>query len=151
MSIAVFDLDGTISDSRQRVHLLKDLNDPLRWRKFYAASKQDAPIQGTISVFCALIKAGVDVRIWTARSDEVRAITNDWLAEHTGILPHRFQLRMRPVGVRTPDYILKKEWYDELSEREKKQVLLVFEDRTRVVNMWRGLGIQCMQVAPGDF
>ena len=30
-------------------------------------------------------------------------------------------------------------------------VLGVFEDRDRVVKMWRDLGITCFQVAEGDF
>ena len=29
--------------------------------------------------------------------------------------------------------------------------ILAFEDRERVVDMWRRNGIQCCQVAPGDF
>jgi hypothetical protein len=27
----------------------------------------------------------------------------------------------------------------------------VLDDRDQVVTMWRGLGLTCLQVAPGDF
>ena len=30
-------------------------------------------------------------------------------------------------------------------------VFLVVDDRQKVVNMWRDLGLTCVQVAPGDF
>jgi hypothetical protein len=31
------------------------------------------------------------------------------------------------------------------------EVLCVFDDRDKVVKMWRENGINCFQVAPGDF
>ena len=41
-----------------------------------------------------------------------------------------------------------------LKERIRKdgyEPFLVFDDRQRVVDMWRRNGIQCCQVAPGDY
>lgn len=32
-----------------------------------------------------------------------------------------------------------------------RPVQMVFEDRARVVDMWRKRGVLCAQVAPGDF
>jgi hypothetical protein len=34
---------------------------------------------------------------------------------------------------------------------DKGKVLLVVEDRTRVVQMWREEGLVCLQCAPGEF
>ena len=34
---------------------------------------------------------------------------------------------------------------------KKDRILCVFDDRTKVVNMWRDNGLSCFQVAPGDF
>jgi hypothetical protein len=57
---------------------------------------------------------------------------------------------MRPQGSHTPDDVLKKAWLDEL-QAEGKSVMCVFDDRDKVVKMWRDNGITCMQVNYGDF
>jgi hypothetical protein len=48
------------------------------------------------------------------------------------------------------DAIVKKEIYEE-KIADHHDVLCVFDDRQLVVEMWRELGLTCMQVAPGDF
>lgn len=32
-----------------------------------------------------------------------------------------------------------------------ERLVATFDDRTRVVEMWRGCGVTCFQVAPGEF
>jgi len=59
-------------------------------------------------------------------------------------------LRMRKNGDYTPDDVLKKAWLDELFP-DKGYILCVFDDRDKVVNMWRREGLTCFQVAPGNF
>ena len=56
----------------------------------------------------------------------------------------------RAVGDRRPDVVVKKELYRRHIE-PRYRVLCVLENRSRVVEMWRGLGLTCLQVAPGDF
>jgi hypothetical protein len=34
---------------------------------------------------------------------------------------------------------------------DKSDILCIFDDRDKVVKMWRSNGIACFQVAPGDF
>ncbi len=66
---------------------------------------------------------------------------------------------MRPHGDYTPDEVLKSDWCDEYrlvprGARElpdDKPVALVFDDRDKVVRMWRERGFRCLQVAPGNF
>ena len=48
------------------------------------------------------------------------------------------------------------DWYtpkgnDAMSDEDKKRLICIFDDRNKVVNMWRSLGITCLQVANGDF
>jgi len=47
-----------------------------------------------------------------------------------------------------PDDVLKQNWLNDL---DKKDILCVFDDRQKVVDMWRNNGLSCFQVAPGDF
>jgi hypothetical protein len=60
---------------------------------------------------------------------------------------------MRPTGkdwMFKPDDQLKQNWLDDLFP-DKSNIVCVFDDRDKVVNMWRKNDITCMQVAPGDF
>lgn len=141
----IFDLDGTLADCEHRRHLVRK-NDP-DWRAFFAACVDDTPIQAvidTLHAFNADILGSHKVEIWSGRSEEVRAETEQWLFD-VGIRGNK--LRMRPVCDQTPDEILKKQWLDE----EPVKPDLVFDDRNKVVDMWRANGIICCQVAPGDF
>jgi hypothetical protein len=46
--------------------------------------------------------------------------------------------------------VLKKQWLDELI-LQGHEILCVFDDRDKVVKMWRENGISCFQVAEGSF
>ena len=50
----------------------------------------------------------------------------------------------------TPDEVLKKRMLDK-HIADKNDVLCVYDDRQKVVDMWRNEGLLCCQVAPGDF
>ncbi len=57
------------------------------------------------------------------------------------------------VGVQfkfMPDDQLKKLWLDQLFPNTD-DVLCVFDDRDKVVKMWRENGLSCLQVAEGNF
>lgn len=140
----VFDLDGTLADCEHRLHHIKKPNlGPADWDIFFAACGEDSPIEHAINVAHALHKVGFHVEIWSARSDQVRSETEEWLDRHClQLLP----LRMRRAGDHRNDDILKAEW---IAEHGKPD--LVFEDRARVVKMWRDMGVPCFQVAAGDF
>lgn len=138
----VFDLDGTLALTEHRSHHLQ--NDPKDWRGFYAACDRDAPCWPIINTMESLIACGHDVEIWSGRSDEVWQPTFDWFVRHGVTLP---TILMRAEGDHTPDDRLKKQWLDACGRKPD----LVFEDRARMVAMFRGEGIVVAQVAPGDF
>jgi phosphoglycolate phosphatase-like HAD superfamily hydrolase len=140
MAFFVFDLDGTLADCSHRLHHL----DAKDWRGFFAACGQDVPIPHAIEVMLTLAD-GHDVEIWSGRSDEVRAETRAWL-EINGINPGHLTF-MRKAGDRRPDDVVKREFLAKSNRRPD----LIFDDRDRVVAMWRAEGIPCFQVAPGAF
>ena len=43
------------------------------------------------------------------------------------------------------------EFLPDLTSKKKKEIICTFDDRDKVVNMWRENGLTCMQVAPGNF
>ncbi len=66
------------------------------------------------------------------------------------------ELHMRPTGAKDgngnklPDYLVKYDLFNE-NIRGKYNVRFVLDDRNQVVNLWRALGLKCLQVQPGDF
>ena len=56
------------------------------------------------------------------------------------------------LGQYMKDDLLKKGWLNDIFPGEKKdRILCVFDDRDKVVKMWRDEGLTCMQVAEGAF
>lgn len=135
----VFDLDGTLADISHRVHFVRGTRCP-DWNAFFASCVDDMPNLHVIDTFKAHLDAGHKVRVWSARSDVVRKETEDWLLRY-GIDPCFLQ-HMRADGDNTPDAVLKRHW---LMQEEVKPDI-VYDDRQRVVDMWRSEGIPCFQV-----
>jgi len=152
MPLVIFDLDGTISDASHRQWMVSKTraDAPPNWREFYEAAVWDAPKRATIAVASALHTCGHELWLFSGRSDEVLAQTMEWL-ERQEIRRLFSQFRFRAAGDFTPDPKLKRAWYDQMSDDDKHRLLLVFDDRDRLVNMWRELGVTCFQVAWGDF
>ena len=140
--LIVFDLDGTLADVEHRRHHLQ--RPKPRWDRFFAACTEDGLIEGVALAFAAHQQAGHRVEIWSGRSDAVRAETEAWLDRH-GLRPDR--LLMRRDRDHTPDEVLKEGWLDAADRRPS----LIYDDRNKVVAMWRRRGLTCAQVAPGDF
>ena len=94
--LAVFDLDGTLSDARHRQHLLE--RTPRDWKGFFAAAPEDPPLPEGVDL--ALRSAeDCEVVYLTGRPEQCRRDTLDWLARHG--LPEG-RLWMRPGNDRRP-------------------------------------------------
>jgi phosphoglycolate phosphatase-like HAD superfamily hydrolase len=150
----IFDLDGTLADGTHRTHhLFQEVRDYSSWRKFYAECHDDKPIWSVINTMEHLRSCGSDVWIFSGRSDEVWEKTVRWLEEYTSFREAELILKlvMRPAGNTEQDHLLKKGWYENMLEVDRKRLVAIFDDRQRVVDMWRSLGLTCFQVAPGNF
>lgn len=151
----IFDVDGTLALIDHRVHFLDHNDNPNRWREFYAACDKDEPNKPVITILNNLLLLGADVLLFSGRSEEVRDKTVNWLAENTALMS--FQLReegfltMRQEMDYTPDDILKETWLENMLVDDRRRIAAVFDDRDRVVSMWRRKGITCFQVAEGKF
>jgi hypothetical protein len=154
--IYVFDLDGTLALIDHRRHWLDkeqhpELSTDERWRRFFADCVNDEPNLAVIRVLHAIHRGdkGARIIIFSGRSDEVREQTEAWLERNGLTLSYEYdELRMRPAGDFTVDEELKRAW---LAEMDKSDIVAVFDDRDKVVSMWRSEGVPCFQVAPGGF
>lgn len=144
-NIAIFDLDGTLALIEHRRHFVE--GEKKNWPAFFAACVDDQPNQPVIEVLSALAMAGSEIWIVSGRSDEVLQQTLAWFDKYN-IGYH--QILMRKAGDYRADDIVKREWLTN-GTIPKERVAMVFDDRARVVDMWRSEGLTCLQVAPGDF
>ena len=172
----IFDLDGTLALIEHRRHYVDrpslkcydcgganrsncvqcaDLDEGFKpdWTAFYAACHLDEPNKPVIATLNRLHQAGADIWIFSGRSDEVREKTVSWLTKHVRLWEYQIDacLCMRRAGDYTPDDVLKKQWLDNMLVEDSQRLVAVFEDRDRMVAMWRAAGVPCFQVAPGDF
>jgi hypothetical protein len=144
--IYIFDLDGTIAlNGHRQHHLLKEKKD---WDAFHAACHLDQPNHAVIHTMRMLIDQKAMLYIWSGRMANVLGKTRQWLATHE--VPYN-ELRLRPVGDHSDDRELKMGYLNDLTNSERDRIVAVFDDRDKVVKMWRGLGLTCFQVAEGNF
>jgi hydroxymethylpyrimidine pyrophosphatase-like HAD family hydrolase len=151
--VVIFDLDGTLADIEARRKLCTLENGKIHWGKFFDPKniEMDLPNWPVIETFKALQNAGFRCIIFSGRGAATRTATVAWLNKF-GIVPDI--LKMRPLNSFTPDEILKRDWLNSLETDHgiaKQDILCIFDDRDKVVKMWREEGMTCMQVAPGAF
>lgn len=145
----IFDLDGTLALIDERRALATFPDGKMNWKAFFNPVNigLDKPNWPVINTFKALQLAGFTVGIFSGRDDISREVTIDWLATY-GIKPAF--LKMRKNGSFTPDDKLKKLWLDDLI-KDGHNIMCVFDDRDKVVKMWRDNGVSCFQVEYGSF
>lgn len=138
----IVDVDGTVA-----------LNTS--GRSYYgeglARVSEDSPFEHVVESVAQERAAG-NVIIWlTGRDDEggCRADTRAWLLKHAGA-HHGDPFFQRPPGDKRKDAVVKREIFD-AEIRDNYDVRRVYDDRNQVVQMWRSLGLTCLQVAEGDF
>lgn len=132
----IVDIDGTIATRTDR--------GPFEYDKVFS----DAPKPDVVEVVIALWRAGHEIIFVTARDDSCRLDTHRWL-QWNGLPPFK-NLYMRETGDIRSDGVVKREIYETFIKPEY-DVLCVLDDRQRVVDMWRSIGLTCLQVDYGDF
>jgi len=151
----IFDLDGTIADIEERRKKCTYVHDRMDWDCFFDPEniKLDKPNTRVITMMQAFAEAGYKIAILSGRSKATSRTTRLWLSKHK--VPFHI-LKMRPTSNKwkwMKDDKLKQYWLDDLWPGEYKysKIIAVFDDRDKVVNMWRDNGLRCCQVAPGNF
>lgn len=142
--IIIFDLDGTLSLCGHRRHFVEGKEK--NYEFFFNACINDPPNKPVIKIFKTLRRMVNKIFILSGRSDIVRRKTVDWLIIND-ISPD--YLFMREDGDSTPDDVLKEQWLKIL--QKDYEIEMVFDDRQKVVDMWRRNDITCFQVADGNF
>lgn len=131
----IVDIDGTIADTSGR--------SPFN----YSMVSQDKPVTHIIDLVNNYYHAGYRVILVTGRDSACRADTEEWLRANSV----RYEdLYMKEFGSREPDTSFKESiFWDHIYDHYN--ISLVLEDRTRMVDHWRAMGLNCLQVKDGDY
>ena len=149
MKTVIFDLDGTLALIDKRRALAAKPDGKINWKTFFNPENiiLDEPNVPVIEMAKMLKKQGHSIVIFSGRDSISKVETILWLQKFG--VPFDV-LKMRPQGTFTPDDTLKQNWLDQLFP-DKSDVLCVFDDRDKVVKMWRENGLTCFQVDYGNF
>ena len=162
----IFDLDGTLANIDARRKLATKPNGKLDWDVFFSSTNilLDVPNEPVVKMAQMFAENYFNVVIFSCRNDRSFHTTRSWLSRHR--VPFQ-KLIMRPDkflkwgdkiadgNIATqdmrfmPDEILKKHMLDLFVDIN--DVLLVVDDREKVVVMWRNLGLNTFQVGDGNF
>ena len=170
--IVIFDLDGTLAiiDRRREISgKTKDgkVTDKINWNEFFNPGNIafDEPNEPVIELAQMLKDKGYKIFIFSGRNDRMYERTVEWLEwndvpyDLLVMRPDKFHCKTWPVAEGNPatpdmrympDEKLKKAMLDEFVE-DIKDVYLVVDDRQKVIDMWRSLGLNTWQVAEGNF
>ena len=134
----ICDLDGTLCLFEK-----EDKSKP-NYRSPYNASTCENDILN--EVVAGIIK-DKNVIFVSGREDVYRGPTLRFLEKHNIVFQKLF---MRKTGDNRKDSIIKEEIYRNLIE-PNYNIEFVLDDRNQVVDMWRRIGLTCLQVADGNF
>ena len=134
----IVDLDGTLAVNRNG-------------RSFFDESRvgEDEVSEQINTLVDAMYKSGISPIFVTGRSSNCETKTLNWL-KWVMRGHHSTLLYMRKAGDMRDDVIVKREIYEKYI-KDNYDILFVLDDRSKVVKMWRSLGLQCLQVHAGDF
>jgi len=152
MKNVIFDLDGTLALIDDRRKQSTKPNGKMDWDKFFDPKmiQLDDPNPPIIQCAQMFKDRGFRIVIFSGRSKATKDATKDWLNKFG--VPFDV-LKMRPTSNDfkfMKDDDLKQMWLDDLFPN-KSDIFCVFDDRQKVVDMWRRNGITCLQVADGNF
>ncbi len=146
----IVDLDGTLCDHRHRVSAAIDG----RWDEYHAGIPDDAVHSDVADVIRVFWENGYDIIACTGRPVAYLGKTMEWLLRHN-IPVDSFV--MRPEGDFRPDHQVKPERLaDHLGLASPEElasagmITVILDDRDKVVEAWRNLGLPCWQVRMGD-
>lgn len=134
LDVILCDIDGTLA------HM--DGRGPYDWSRV-GEDKPDA----TVSDILVRYYGKARIVLLSGRDGSCRPETETWLSDSA--IPYQ-ELYMRAADDNRKDYVIKRELYEQ-KIKGNYNVLFVLDDRDQVVDLWRELGLKCLQVASGTF
>ncbi len=158
------DIDGTIADISHRLRFVKPKknlkskpgepdvyeDDPRfkkDWKSFFSGIPSDIVREDTRKILIDYYNQGYDVIFITARPDDYKEATIEWLHKH--MLTFAFTIIMRRAGDTRKDTEVKKDMLDKYFP-DKSLIYRVIDDRPSVIRMWKEQGLEVIDVGYGN-
>lgn len=139
--VVISDLDGTLCNIDHRLKYAK--GEDKNWKKFFEGIKDDILRK---EVFDKILDYNVGVRLIlvSARPETYRSETEEWLADNGVFFD---ALIMREDNDKRDDTLVKQDMYEKYLKN--LNIIKVFDDRPRIVRMWREKGLEVEDVGSG--
>lgn len=141
----IVDVDGTFANNEHRRPFVE--KQPKDWKSYLALVDKDTVYAWCNDLVQAMVQAETLPIFVTGRDESHRVVTEN-LIRRSGI--REYELHMRACGDYRQDAIVKRELFDK-HIAGKFNIKFAIDDRQQVVDLWRSMGIVCLQCAPGDF
>lgn len=145
----ICDLDSTLSNPEHRQEHAQNKD----WQTFHSLSNLDEPQDWCVEILEAMHLAHPDLFFFfiTGRPVREKEKTQEWLEKTLSpTLINNSTLYMKPAGWNLGSAKLKQTHYNGKIKGNYK-VLFVLEDEWKVVQMWRELGLTCLQPEMNQF
>ena len=152
--LVIFDIDGTLACAQHRIKYIRPdpSHDPVTGKKygrrydlFHGACDLDPPIPAVVDIYRRMVAdPDVTVILLTGRPDRVREKTEQWFVDHD--LLGYDELFLKTGDQNVPDVEQKSAIADALEAKYGRKIDMVFEDRQRVVAMWKARGTFVLDV-----
>ncbi|WP_417804223.1 HAD family hydrolase [Thalassospira lucentensis] len=144
----VFDMDGTLAhfDADRLGHLVHGVEK--HWDAFFDEMDLAKPIENIERLLRILHASGHAIVICSGRPAGWQHRSEAWLRAHN--IPFD-GMYLRPIDA---DHRTDEDVKEDLLAQIRADGFdpwLVVDDRSRVVDKWREMGLTCLQCAPGDF
>lgn len=146
--LVVFDIDGTLANIEHRLGYVR--SQPKNWAAFDAGIPNDKVNEPVARVFHSLHNGENTIIFASGRSERSRQATVDWLRANKMWFGSYSRLYMRKADDFRPDDVVKREILDQIIADYGRKPDMVFDDRPRVVRMWRDNGIFVFDVYQGE-
>ncbi|MFT4868273.1 MAG: hypothetical protein ACI9LV_000900 [Candidatus Nanohaloarchaea archaeon] len=133
---AVIDLDGTISDNSHRKHLIE--GESKNWKEYLKRCSEDEAVSEVLD-FVKELRSDHRIVIITARSEEVRERTVNWLNEKDVPYDQLFMLEKDKRNIE--DHEFKREKLERL-----ENPVLAVDDKESNLRMFREEGLKSYMV-----
>ena len=151
--IFIFDLDGTLCNLDNRLHLISDKENK-KWDEFFDRCDEDRLYKSMGNFFKTIMKLkekndldykgyNIIIYIWTARPFKCFEKTKKWMKDNLNFELTKENSKFRKDNDMREDYIIKEEFLKELSEEQLKNIHCIYDDKLEVVSMYRRNGLVC--------
>lgn len=168
----IVDIDGTLANINHRRHFVERMYEPMNlyepsnnafdmpiakpnpkwalpdWDSFKAAMKYDTPNQWCADLVYAMYLQGCIILLVTGREWKNQYVTENLIEKALADIERTKYIRlfMRLDDDYRPDVEIKREIYDD-HIKDKYEIIFAVDDRKCVVDLWRSLGIVCLDCA----